>query len=60
MSQQEFQSQAEESKQSRVEEEVYVRPRSNKKKVGAVPKSEHPSTYEYEEEIPPYVYRRSF
>ncbi len=57
MSQQEFQSQAEESKQSSAEEEVYARPRSNKRKVGAVPKSEHPSTYESEETIPPYVYR---
>lgn len=55
MSQQEFQSQAEDSKQSQAEEEVYTRPRSNKKKVGAVPKSDHPSTYE--ETIPPYTYR---
>lgn len=55
MSQQEFQSQAEDSKQWPAEEEVYARPlpRSNKKK--AMPKSEHPSTYE--ETIPPYSYR---
>ncbi len=55
MSQQEFQSQTEGSKQSQAEEEIYVRPlpRSNKKK--AMPKSEHPSTYE--ETIPRYSYQ---
>jgi hypothetical protein len=57
MSQQEFQSQAEESKQSWAEEEVYVQPRSNKKRSGSAPKSEHPSTYEEEEAVPLYVYR---
>ncbi|MBA2678012.1 MAG: hypothetical protein H0U76_06415 [Ktedonobacteraceae bacterium] len=57
MSQQEFQSQAGASKQSLAEEEVYARPRPNKRKAGSVPKSEHPSTYEEEEMVPPYVYR---
>ncbi len=56
MSQQEFQSQ-EYKKQSQAEEEVYTsqRIRSHKKKTGAMPKYEHPSTYD--ETIPPYSYR---
>ena len=53
MSQQEFRSQAEEGKQFQFEEEVYARPRANKKNVGAIPKSEHPSTFD---EMP-YSYR---
>ncbi|GAC1363584.1 MAG: hypothetical protein NVS2B12_33010 [Ktedonobacteraceae bacterium] len=57
MSQQEFQSQQEHSKQSQAEEDMYAQPRplSNKKRAGAMPKYEHPSTYE--DEIPPYSYR---
>ncbi len=54
MSQQEFQSQ-EYNKQSQSEEKGYAQPRTQKKRTGAMPKYEHPSTYD--EGIPPYSYQ---